>query len=95
MIDDAAPLRVYGSEISYFTGKLEGYLRYKEIPYERLAMKNPFRLVRRTTGIGQVPAVELPDGRWMTDTTPIIAWLENRTPASTPNARRPSAAATR
>ncbi len=24
-------LRVYGSAISYFTGKLEGYLRYKGI----------------------------------------------------------------
>ena len=23
------PLVVYGSKISYFTGKLEGYLRYK------------------------------------------------------------------
>jgi len=28
------PLLVYGSKISYFTGKLEGYLRYKEIPYD-------------------------------------------------------------
>jgi hypothetical protein len=35
---NASPLRVYGSEISYFTGKLEGYLRYKEIPYERIEM---------------------------------------------------------
>ena len=26
---------VYGSEYSYFTGKLEAYLRFKEIPYER------------------------------------------------------------
>ena len=33
--DTARPLRVSGSEISYFTGKLEGYLRYKEIPYGR------------------------------------------------------------
>ena len=32
------PPRVYGSAISYFTGKLEGYLRYKAIPYERIAM---------------------------------------------------------
>lgn len=26
------PLRAYGSSISYFTGKLEAYLRYKAIP---------------------------------------------------------------
>jgi hypothetical protein len=24
---------VYGSRVSYFTGKFETYLRYKEIPY--------------------------------------------------------------
>jgi hypothetical protein len=36
--DNARPLRVYGSEISYVTGRLDGYLRYKEIPYERIVM---------------------------------------------------------
>ncbi len=25
-------LKVYGLKVSYFTGKLEAYLRYKEIP---------------------------------------------------------------
>ena len=30
-------LKEYGSEISYFTGKLENYLKYKELPYERIA----------------------------------------------------------
>src|SRR5262245_3114301 len=81
-LDDRAPLRVYGSEISYFTGKLEAYLRYKEIPYERVAMSAPHavRAVTRATGAMQMPAVELPDGRWMTDTTPMIAWLETQRP---------------
>ena len=74
----AGTLRVYGSEISYYTGKLEAYLRYKEIPYERVAMTSHlFRVtVPRATGAAQMPAVELPDGRWMTDTTPIIDWFE-------------------
>lgn len=75
------PLRVYGSAISYFTGKLEAYLRYKEIPYERVAMTPLVRArVGRRTGATQMPAVELPDGRWMTDTTPMIAWLETQHP---------------
>jgi glutathione S-transferase len=76
------PLRVYGSEISYFTGKLEGYLRYKEIPYERVAMTRRYweRVIPRATGVAQMPAVELPDGRWLTDTTPIIDWLETHWP---------------
>lgn len=76
------PLRVYGSAISYFTGKLEGYLRYKAIPYQRIAMtaRHFNRTVPRMTGAAQMPAVELPDGRWMTDTTPILAWLESQRP---------------
>lgn len=81
MSETAAPLRVHGSAISYFTGKLEGYLRYKEIPYERVAMTPLVRArVARRTGTPQMPAVELPDGRWITDTTPAIAWLETQHP---------------
>jgi glutathione S-transferase len=76
-----APLRVHGSSISYFTGKLEAYLRYKEIPYRLVAMTPRVRArVGRCTGTTQMPAVELPDGRWMTDTTPMIAWLEQQRP---------------
>jgi glutathione S-transferase len=75
-------LVVYGSESSYFTGKLEAYLRFKEIAYERRPMTpRLFRsVVPKRTGAAQMPAVELPDGRWMTDTTPIIAWLETQHP---------------
>jgi glutathione S-transferase len=75
------PLRVYGASISYYTGKLEGYLRFKEIPYERVT-SSP-RIMRRLlkeTGADQIPAVELPDGRLLTDTTPIIDWLEAQYP---------------
>jgi len=76
-----SPLRVHGSEISYFTGKLEGYLRYKEIPYERVPMtRRGFARARRETGVAQMPAVELPDGRWATDTTPTLEWLEGEHP---------------
>jgi glutathione S-transferase len=77
---EIGPLRVHGVNISYFTGKLEAYLRYKEIPHELVATR-PDRL-RKRTGAAQVPAVELPDGRWITDTTPIIHWLERQHPDS-------------
>ncbi len=75
------PLRVYGSRISYFTGKFEAYLRYRRIAYERIPM-TPIRMgeVRRETGAAQMPAVELPRpherGSWLTDTTPMIAFFE-------------------
>ena len=74
-------LIVYGSEISSYTGKLEGYLRYKEIPYRFVArtQKVARRLVEET-GTHQIPAVELPDNRFMTDTTPMIDWFETQHP---------------
>jgi glutathione S-transferase len=75
------PLRVYGLRLSYYTGKLEGYLRYKEIPYELVpATPEIWRRMQAETGAAQVPGVQLPDGRWMTDTTPMIDWFEAEHP---------------
>ena len=75
-------LTVYGSKVSYFTGKLEAYLRYKEIPYHFQAMTAEYfnRIVPEKTGAQQMPAVEFADGRWATDTTPLIEWLEQEYP---------------
>lgn len=75
-------LKVYGLKVSYFTGKLEGYLRYKEIPHEYCsATANYFtKILPRETGALQVPAVQLDDGRWMTDTSPMIDWFETQYP---------------
>jgi len=79
--DEATELTVYGSAISYYTGKFEGYLRYKEIPYRFVPLSPPVaRRLARETGAAQIPAVELPDGRFMTDTTPMIDWFETHHP---------------
>lgn len=77
-----APLTVYGSEISYFTGKFESYLRYKEIPYRyrALDLRMYYWTVPRALGATQYPSVRLADGRWMSDTTPMILWLERLYP---------------
>ncbi|MEM7016174.1 MAG: glutathione S-transferase family protein, partial [Pseudomonadota bacterium] len=81
MNNTETPLKVYGASISYYTGKIEGYLRYKEIPYEFVTL-NPrlMRHLKQQTGASQMPAIELPDGHFMTDTTPMIAWLEAQYP---------------
>lgn len=80
-LEDIAPLRVYGVNVSYYTGKLEAYLRYKGIAYEYVSLSPALQLrLRREVGNAQIPAIELPDGRFMTDTTPMIAWLEERRP---------------
>lgn len=70
-------LIVHGLDLSYFTGKLEAYLRAKGIPYELREMTtSSFRACGRATGILQMPQVELPDGTWLTDTTLTIRHLE-------------------
>lgn len=79
MFDNAIfPITVYGSSISYFTGKLENYFRLKGIPYQLQALAAPhcMKLVRQNTGSTQMPALLLGDGRWMTDSTAIIQWFE-------------------
>jgi glutathione S-transferase len=83
-------LKVYGSAISYYTGKLEAYLRYKEIPYRFVPFRpREQRLIKNETGAGQIPAVELPDGRFMTDTTAMLEWFEARYPEHTVIPRDP------
>ena len=75
-------ITVYGLKISYFTGKLESYLRFKEIPYRfhELTSTEFQKLLPEKTGAMQMPAVELEDGRWMTDSTPMIDWFEGQYP---------------
>ena len=55
-------MRVYGSKVSYFTGKLEAYLRYKGITYERRPLIRYQKQIRAHLGTTQMPAVELDDG---------------------------------
>ena len=68
------PYRVYLLDASYFSGKLEAYFRWKEIPFERIEVtwrQIDTRLLPHT-GISRVPLVQTPDGTWLQDTTPII-----------------------
>ncbi|MEM7099450.1 MAG: glutathione S-transferase family protein [Pseudomonadota bacterium] len=71
-------MKVFGVSVSYYTGKLEAYLRYKGLSYE---MESPFGRAKEIlphTGAIQVPMVLLEDGRWMSDSTPIIAYLDQQ-----------------
>ena len=76
-----APYTVYKMDISYFSGKLECYLRAKGIAYEPVEVDaRAFARIHAATGVKKVPAVALHDGRWLFDTTPTIAWLEVQHP---------------
>lgn len=75
------PMDVYVMEISYFSGKFEAFLRYKEIPYNRIVVDHPhlFEVYKRT-GTMKVPAVHTHDDLWLKDTTPMLAWFDERHP---------------
>ena len=69
-------MKVYGSRISYYTGKLEAYLRYKGIDHAALSMPyDKAEMLKEKVGAVQMPIVD-DDGTWMSDTTPIIEHLE-------------------
>ncbi|MGJ8687742.1 MAG: glutathione S-transferase family protein [Spongiibacteraceae bacterium] len=78
----AVKIRLHGSDISYFSGKLENYFRVKGIPYTFCPFQGPTGLAKiaKKVGVPQIPALELDDGRWMTDTTKIIQWFEAELP---------------
>ena len=73
------PLILFGSSISYFTGKMENYFKVRSIPYKRRIEAYPAfeKKMKKMVGVHQMPAVVLPDGRWMTDTTKMIQWFES------------------
>jgi len=75
-------MTMYLADMSYFSGKMEAYLRYKEIPYaRRLATSKTMRdEVLPATGLMKVPVIRLPDGQWLKDTTPMIDWFESERP---------------
>lgn len=88
-----APLVVYGSTASYFTGKLEAYLRAKGIAYRLQPFsESDMRRCAAHTGVVQIPQVECPDGSWLVDTTPIIEYFERVRPQPQVTPRAPAVA---
>jgi glutathione S-transferase len=73
-------MKVYGASVSYYTGKLETYLRYKGIPYERDSPYKVQREIMEQVGSIQHPTMKRDDGRWMSDSTPMILQFETEYP---------------
>jgi len=79
---EIVPVDLYGSSISYFTGKLENYFRIKGIPYRLHPITSrDAPVIRQQVGSSQMPAVRLADGRWMSDSSAIIQWFERLQPS--------------
>lgn len=76
--------KFYTMDLSYFSGKLEMYFRYKGISFCRIepTAQEFESILSKNTGTEQLPQVydnraHIPDSnRWLRDTTPIIEYLE-------------------
>ncbi len=69
---------LYGAEISYFSGKVRAYLRWKGLPFEEVAADASVYRDVIVPGVGfpVIPVVRAPDGRLLQDSTDIIDHLE-------------------
>ncbi|TXH03280.1 MAG: glutathione S-transferase [Nevskiaceae bacterium] len=81
--DVMSPYTLYVFHISYFSGKMQAYLRYKDIPHDTIEPKwggELLNLIYPNTGLMKVPVVRTPEGQWLADSTPMIDWFEQRHP---------------
>jgi len=78
------PYQLYLYDVSYYSGKMEMFLRYKEIPFTRIELDaaQGYDLLYRNTGVIKVPAIRTATGEWLKDTTPMLDWFEARYPES-------------
>ena len=75
---------LYTMDLSYFSGKMEMYLRYKEINFERIEphAEEFDSILCKNTGTEQLPQLydcrqsTDSDKRWLRDTTPMIEYIE-------------------
>jgi len=77
-----ADYRLYGGELSLFTGKARAYLRYKGLNFEECAAtRQVYReLIIPRVGAPIVPVLQTAAGDIVQDTTDIIDYLEARHP---------------
>lgn len=71
---------LYGSDISYYTGKTRSNLLHKGVPFVELT-PNPWQYLvvfPRRVGAAVMPVVRTPDGEWWQDSSLIFDQLEQR-----------------
>jgi len=72
--------RLIGAEVSFYTGKVRAYLRYKAIPFEEVAAtRDVFReVIVPRTGVRFIPVLLSDDDIAVQDSSAIIDFLEQR-----------------
>lgn len=78
----AGEYQLYGSEVSYFTGKVRAYLRYKRIPFAQYpnSPENYRTVIVPRVGWRVIPVVVTPEGETLQDSSDIIDAFEIRFP---------------
>ena len=73
---------LYGSELSYYTGKVRVYLDWKGLNYtEQSGSLDVFKkIILPNVGRGIIPVLKTPDNQYLQDSTEIIETLEQRHP---------------
>ncbi|MEM8500626.1 MAG: glutathione S-transferase family protein [Pseudomonadota bacterium] len=81
-MSDSTDLDLYVFHRSYYCGKMLAYLNYKQIPHNRVykSLAEQGDTILEQTGLRVMPVIQLPDGRWMNDTTPMMLWFEEQYP---------------
>lgn len=79
-----SPYHLYGGEISYYSGKVRAYLRYKDIPFEEhRATREVYKeVILPRVGWPVIPVVVTPDDETLQDSSDIIDALEQRFPTA-------------
>jgi len=76
---DADRFAMYIFDISYFSGKLEAYFKYREIPFDRIEVTwwELASKIAQETGLMEVPVVhDKKENIWLSDSSPIIEYFE-------------------
>jgi glutathione S-transferase len=76
--DPPGALELYGWQVSYYTGKVRSYLRFKGIAYTERSpdIFDYYVGLRRRTGTVAIPVVRTGAGEWLQDSSHIIDRLE-------------------
>ncbi|HEY0821485.1 MAG TPA: glutathione S-transferase [Rhizobacter sp.] len=77
-----ASYTLYGTEISYYTGKVRAFLRWKRLPFEEvLSDASVYRnVIVPKVGVRAIPVLVTPQGELLQDSTDIIDAVERRHP---------------
>ena len=73
---------LYGAEISYYSGKIRAYLRYKGIPFEEVpSSRDVYKdVILPRVGWPVIPVIVTPEDETLQDTSEMIDFFEERFP---------------